>query len=159
MKTAEDFSKGVHCAITQSDHDLASEIRNAFNRNWGVTNVTVKADVKNGWVTLEGNLTWSFQKDAIDKSVNGFAGVKGVTNNIRVKSEANDKIEKKDIELAFAGHWSSKDNDINIDISGNVVTLHGHAKSFYQKEWAGRIAESSPGVALVDNELDVDTRL
>ena len=50
------------------------------------TNVpTVK--VEDGWVTLEGDLPWNFEKEAAKKAVNNLAGVKGVTNNIKIKSE------------------------------------------------------------------------
>ena len=83
-------------------------------------------------------------------------GVKGVTNNIVVKSETHDTIEQKDIENALARSWSINDNDIQVKVSGTKVTLTGTVNSWYQKEEAGRIAWKTKGIWTVENDLAVD---
>ena len=43
-----------------------------------------RATVKNGWVTLEGSVSWPYQKQLIEKAVREIAGVKGITNRLVV---------------------------------------------------------------------------
>ena len=82
-------------------------------------------------------------------------GVVGVTNNIHIQSESKDKIEKLAIENALARNWSIDDEDININVKENNVTLSGTVESYYEKEEAERIAWNAPGVTSVNNELEL----
>ena len=63
--------------------------------NWSVPKDKVTVKVEDGWVTLEGELPWNYQKEAAESVVNYRTGVKGVTNNIKIKSESHDAIEQK----------------------------------------------------------------
>ena len=139
-----------------SDLDIATEILNAFKWNWEIPSDKVKVKVESGWVSLEGNLNWNYQREAAKKVVSKLIGVKGVTNNIKIESETNDEIEKKDIENALGRNWSMDDSDIQVRVSGHKVTLNGVVDSWYQKDEAGRIAWNAPGVWNVDNELKVE---
>jgi osmotically-inducible protein OsmY len=44
--------------------------------------------VNNGWVILRGEVDWDFQKEAAEDAVRLLCGVRGVSNWIKVKSEA-----------------------------------------------------------------------
>jgi osmotically-inducible protein OsmY len=79
-----------------------------------------------------------------------------VSNNITIKSEIQDHIEKKDIESALKRNWSIDDRDIKVNVSGHKVALAGTVNSWYQKDEASRIAWNAPGVWTVDNELVVE---
>lgn len=140
----------------KDDNEIANEVLNAFTWNWQVPNDKVKVRVENGWVTLEGELHWNYEREAAKDAVKNLLGVTGVTNNIKIKSDANDAIEKADIESALKRNWSIYDNDIDVQVSGHKATLTGTVDSWYQKEEAGRIAWKARGVWSVDNELVVD---
>jgi len=140
----------------KTDSEIASEIINALKWNWEVPNDKIKVKVENGWVTLEGDLEWNYQKEAAKKSVSNLVGVKGVTNYISIKSENKDLIEKEDIERAIARNWSLDDQKIQVKVATNRVVLNGTVHSWYQKDEAGRIAWNAPGVWAVDNELLVE---
>ena len=140
----------------KDDNEIATEILNALKWNWEVPNDSVKVKVENGWVSLSGQLPWNYQKDAAQKAVNKLDGVKGVSNDIRIRSESSDAIEKKLIESALDRNWSIDNGDIDVVVSGTKVTLNGTVDSWYQKQEAGRIAWNAPGVWNVDNELVVD---
>ena len=139
-----------------SDGDIAKEIVSALKWNFQVPNDTVKVKVENGWVTLDGELNWNFQRDAARDAVRHLNGVKGVTNNLKIKSENQDVIEQKDIENAITRNWSMTDANITVKVSGSWVTLTGIVDSWYQKEEAGRIAWKAPGVEMVVNDLVVE---
>ncbi len=136
--------------------EIVNEVLNAFKWNWEIPNDTIRVKVEDGWVTLEGELEWNYQKEAARKVVKNLIGIKGLTNDIIVKSKGNDKIEKKDIENALTRNGSIDDEDIEVNVSGNKVTLSGSAYSLFQKEEAGRIAWNAPGVWEVKNELVVE---
>jgi len=137
----------------KGDNEISYEVLNALKWNLQVPNEKVKVKVEAGWVTLEGELTWNYQKEAAKKSVSNLVCVKGVINNITIKSETIDLIEEKDIERALARNWSLNDQDIRVKVSANRVTLNGIVHSLYQKDEAGRIAWNAPGVCAVENEL------
>jgi osmotically-inducible protein OsmY len=120
---------------TKTNLEIANEVLTALKNNWSVPKDKVTVKVEDGWVTLEGELPWNYQKDAAKSAVNYLMGVKGVTNNIKIKSETHDAIEKKDVENAIGRSWSVDDSDINVSVSGTTVT---------------------PGIWHVKNELAVD---
>ncbi|MEO6302592.1 MAG: BON domain-containing protein [Bacteroidia bacterium] len=140
----------------KDDNEIATEVLNAFKWNWSVPNDKIKVKVEKGWVTLEGELPWNYQREAAKNAVKNLLGVTGVTSNVTIKSESHDAIEKKEIEDAIARSWSVNDRNIHVSVSGTKVTLTGTVNSWYQKDEAGRIAWNAPGVWNVDNELKVE---
>lgn len=143
-------------SMTKTNAEIAKDVLSALKSNWPVPRDKVTVKVEDGWVTLEGELHWNYQKEAAKSAVNNLIGVKGVTNNITIKSENHDAIEKKDVEDAIARNWTVNDSDINVSVSGTTVTLQGTVSSWYQKDEAGRIAWKTSGIWHVNNELVVD---
>lgn len=143
-------------SFKKSDNDIATEVLNAYQWNLEVPKDKVKVKVEKGWVTLEGQLDWNFQKDAAIDAVRSLPGVMGVTNNITIQANTKDKIEKEDIESALERNWSLSDQEIGVKVSGTKVILTGTVDSWYQKSEAARIAWNAPGVWSVQNDLVVD---
>ncbi len=140
----------------KDDAEIALEILGAFRWNWDIPNDRVKVKVENGWITLEGELEWNYQKEGARKAVNNVVGVKGVINNINIKSQTHNEIQKEDIKNALTRNWSVNDQDIEVIVSDNRVILKGTVSSWYQRDEAGRIAWNAPGVWAVDNELLIE---
>ncbi|GGD80190.1 BON domain-containing protein [Emticicia aquatilis] len=140
----------------KDDADIATEILNALKLNWEIPNEDIVVKVENGWVRLDGEVQWNYQREATKKVVKQLAGVLGVTNDIRLSAETHDAIEKKDIQDAFTRNWSICEQDIEVKVLGNNVTLNGSVDSYYQRDEAARIAWNAPGVTSVDNELIVN---
>jgi osmotically-inducible protein OsmY len=143
-------------SFVKTSLEIANEVLAALKSNWSVPEDKVTVKVEDGWVTLEGELPWNYQKQAAKSAIIYLAGVKGVTNNIKIKSESHDAIEKKDVEKAIGRSWTIDDSDIAVSVSGTTVTLKGTVSSWYQKEEAARIAWNTPGIWHVKNELEVD---
>ncbi len=140
----------------KTNAEIASEVLAALKSNWTVPNDKISVQVEDGWVTLDGELAWNYQREAAKNSVNYLTGVKGVTNNIVIKSEINNAIEKKDVENAIGRSWAVDGRDIQVSVSGTTVSLNGTVNSWYQKDEAERIAYNTPGIWHVKNELAVD---
>ena len=141
---------------TKTNEEIADEVLVALKSNWSVPKEKVSVKVEDGWVTLDGELPWNYQREAAKDAVHYLKGVKGVFNNITIKSDSHDEIEKEDVIDAIARSLSIDDSDIDVSVSGTTVTLSGTVNSWYQKEEAGRIAWNTPGIWHVKNELEID---
>jgi len=119
-----------------TDAEIAAEVLRALKWNWKVPNNKVKVKVEDGWITLEGDLHWNYQREAAKNAIQNLMGVTGVTNNIKIQSENDDSIEKMNIESALRRNWSVNDDDIHVEVSGTTVTLTGTVKSWYQRDEA-----------------------
>ncbi|WP_026993812.1 BON domain-containing protein [Flectobacillus major] len=140
----------------KDDADIAKDVVNALGWSWAVPKDRVQVKVEEGWVTLEGELFWNYEKQAAQKAIKDIVGITGVTNGIKIKSETHDEIEKKNIENALIRNWSVDNQDIIVNVLGNTVTLTGTVRSLYQKDEAERMAWNAPGVWTVNNELTVE---
>lgn len=140
----------------KSGSEIAIEVLDALNANWEIPNDKVKVKIEDGWVTLDGELSWNYQKQAAKTSIRNLMGVKGVTNNITIRPETQDIIEKRDIEKALARNWSINEQDVQIAVKNNEVTITGTVSSLYQKNQAERIVWNAPGVCSVVNELVIE---
>ncbi|GAA4746286.1 BON domain-containing protein [Flavisolibacter ginsenosidimutans] len=141
---------------TRNDHEIASEVINAFERNKQIPADRVKVRVENAWVTLEGELPWNFQKEAVQKAVKVLFGIKGITDTITIKAETQDAVQEEELQNAFRRNASLDARKIAVDVSGTRITLSGTVTSGYQKSEAGRLAWNSPGVSHVQNDLVVE---
>ncbi|WP_426482988.1 BON domain-containing protein [Chryseobacterium sp. R2ACT005] len=142
-------------SLKKADAEIAKEVLDALQSNYSVPDDKIMVKVEDGWVTLEGELPWHYQKEEAASVVKYLTGVKGLINKITIKSELDDVIQKKDIQDALK-RSSIYDNDIKVSVLGTTVTLTGTANSLYQKEEAGRIAWKTPGIWNVKNELEVN---
>src|SRR5580692_10398137 len=93
----------------KSDTDIANDALKGFRSTWDVPDDKIKITVENGWATLEGEVPWNFQREAAKNIVNNLIGVKGVTNNIKIKPNIQDAIEQREIEHALARNWAVDD--------------------------------------------------
>ena len=141
---------------TKSDNEIATDVLNALKSSWSVPNEKVKVKVENGWITLDGEVNSNFQREAARRVISDLEGVKSINNQIKLKSENHDAIERKDVENALERNWSINAVDITVKVNGTKVTLTGTVESLYQKVEAGQIAYNTKGIVSVDNELEVE---
>lgn len=85
----------------KDDNELAIEILNALKWNWEIPSEGITVKVENAWVRLDGEVQWNYQREAAKKVVKNVSGVLGVTNDIKMKPESHDELEKKNIEDAL----------------------------------------------------------
>jgi len=153
----EEIKVESSCNCTKkTDDEIASEVLHALKSNWEIPNDKILVKVEDGWVTLEGELFWNYQKEAAKEAITNLADVKWVSNNITIKSETASTVEKKDVENAFKRDWTLENKNILVSVSNNKVTLNGKVDSWFQKDEASRLAWKAPGIINVDNQLTVE---
>ena len=143
-------------SYSKTNAEIAAEVLTALKARWDVPSDKVKVKVEAGWITLTGEVGWNFQREAAKDAIKSMMGVIGVTNNIKIKSESMESVEKAGIESALKRNWAFYDDNIRVQVSGHRATLTGTVDSLYEKNEAARITWNAPGVWAVDNELVVD---
>lgn len=151
----ENIEVKIPNAWSKTDEEIAKDVLNALKSRSTIPDENIMVKVENGFVTLTGEVPWHYQKEAAGNVVRFLNGVKNLFNNIKIKSEANDVLEKRDIERALR-RSSVDDSDIDVSVLGTTVTLTGTVPSWKQKEEAGKIAWKTPGIWKVKNDLEVD---
>jgi osmotically-inducible protein OsmY len=139
----------------KTDEEIARDVLNALKSDWTVPDDKIAVKVEDGWVTLEGELSWNYQREAAKNDIKNLTGVTGISNKIKIKSEIHDEIEQKNVKRALK-RSTIDDSNIEVSVSGTTVTLTGVVDSLYEKEEAGRIAWKTPGIWHVKNQLAVD---
>ncbi len=152
---ADDIVVKLPFSMLRTDGDIAAAAANQISWFTSIPAGAVKILVRDGWLTLEGELEWGYQKRDAQDNVRNLAGVKGVTNQITIKSKFAAANVKEAIEGAFGRSALLDDDKIQVETSGNTVTLHGTVHNHAEREEAERVAWAAAGVWSVDNKIDV----
>jgi VCBS repeat-containing protein len=131
-----------------SDAELQSSVESALERDVFSPD-TVSATVHNGVVTLEGEVTWIFERDAAERTVQFLKGVAAVNNTITIKPQTSALQVKVKIQSALQRQATNDANSIHVETSGATVTLTGHASSWQAIEAAASAARAVAGVTTV----------
>lgn len=145
----------VKLASERTDPEIAEEAVKAVKREIPSAADKVKVVVKKGWLTLEGEADWNFQKEWAERAVRSIAGVKGVTNTILVKPRVSPTDVKQKIQDALVRSAQVDADRITVEVDGSKVILRGTVRSWAEKQEAERSAWAAPGVTSVDNRITI----
>lgn len=152
---ANDLEVRLPSVDERPDPDIARDAVAALKTQLPVSSEHIKVIVKSGWVTLEGQVEWQYQKNTAESAVRRIKGVKGVTNSILLKPSAEPSEIKNKIMQAFKRNAEVDANRIQVEARGSEVILKGSVRSWAEREEAERVAWSAPGVTRVEDRIVV----
>ena len=152
---AEDIEVKLSSGGKRNDTEIAEAVLNALKWHSAVQEDKIKIKVEDGWVTLEGNVEWEFQRSAARTSVEHLLGVVGISNNIKIVPTLSATEVKRKISSAFQRSATVDSEKINIAVDGSKVILTGKVRSYVEKRDAEKAAWLAPVVNRVENKLEI----
>jgi osmotically-inducible protein OsmY len=138
-----------------TDEDVARAAVSALSAHALLPGDRIKVQVGSGWVTLEGDVDWHYQKAAAHAAVSHLRGVTGITDKVAVKPASIREAVQSHVEAALRRTFGSRIRHIRVETRRDHVTLWGSVASLAERFEAERAAWTTPGVCHVDNHLSV----
>ena len=139
----------------RTDAEIARTAFDALTWEITVPDDRIKISVSQGWVYLEGDVDWQYQRTAAEQAVHSLVGVRGVTNQVVVKPQASAAEVKSRIEAAFRRNAELDAQQVRVELGDGKVTLHGQLHSWAERDEVDRMAWAARGVSEVENLIMV----
>jgi osmotically-inducible protein OsmY len=137
----------------RDDSDIATAIAHVLDNNVQVPQGRVRARVQNGWVTLDGELDYDYQRRETERMVRQVRGVTGVTDLITLKPPVSPEAVEAKIEDAFKREAEIDARHVRVEVSDHTAKLYGHVHSLNEASAARAAAASAAGIATVESHL------
>jgi len=141
--------------FVRTDPEIARAATHALEWNVAVPQDRIQLRVEKGWVTLDGQVEFYYQKEAAEGAVRHLPGVRGVFNAITLAIRNTPRDVKKRIKEAFHRAAELDADRITIEIAGNKASLTGMVRSYAELKDAERAARNAPGITEVETHLAI----
>lgn len=138
------------------DTEIATAASHQLNWSTTIPMGAAKVTVSEGWITLDGEVEWQYQKSAAEDVLRHMVGVKGITNMIVIKPLISASNVEKAIRSAFERNAGLDAKRIEVETAGSKVTLRGKLANSNERDEAERVAWAAPGVLSVDNQITLE---
>lgn len=137
------------------DSRLAKRIARVLEWDPALPHENIQAEVRDGAVTLNGEVKWHFQREVVEAHVGRIAGVKSIDNRVTVEAHVEEREVKREIVRALHRNADLEAANIDIDVKDGVVSIAGKVKAAYEKDIVKNAVWKAPGVTAVVDELRI----
>ena len=152
---AEEIQVRLAKGAGTDDDTIATRALNIITWSSDIAEGTVKVIVQKGWITLEGEVDWQYQKEAVERAVRKLSGVLGVNNQISLRARVDVVDIQQRIEEALKRNAEIDAKGIHVKVDGDAVKLEGKVHLWRERQLASRAAWSVPGVRKVYDHLQI----
>jgi osmotically-inducible protein OsmY len=156
---ADDIETQLPHSIHHTDGDIAAAAVNQIGWSTSIPPGTLRVTVREGWISLEGEVDGWHQRNLASSVVRHMSGVLGVSNQISVKMNSEPTVKPVEVERAIKSAFKRSAvvdaNQIRVETADGTVTLSGNVRNLAERDEAERAAWSAPGVFTVENQLMV----
>ena len=153
---ADEIEVKLPSSHTRTDTELAHAAVHVLGWHVQVPDDRVKVAVREGWITLEGEVEWQYQRAAAERAMRNLKGVRGVRNLISVKPKLISEYDvSQKIKDALRRSADVVADHITVETHDGAITLRGSVRSLAELRDAERAAWGAPGVTKVDDRLVV----
>ena len=139
----------------RSDTDIAAGAERPLQWNTPVPREKIRLTVDHGWVALQSEIEWDYQRHSAEKAIRPLMGVVGISNEVTLRTRPKAANLSHKIEEALTRQALREAKHIQVDVDGTTVKLCGTVHSWQERDAAQGVAWSAPGVHAVINELRV----
>jgi osmotically-inducible protein OsmY len=152
---ADELEVKLPTGSERADPDVARAALDALQWNISVPHDRIQVKMEKGWLTLEGQVDWFYQKQAAERAVRYLRGVRGVFNLITLSARTTPRDVKKRIKDALHRGVEFDAEHITVEVEGSKAVLQGTVRSYAEMKDAARAARNAPGITEVDNRLAI----
>jgi osmotically-inducible protein OsmY len=156
LGVANDIEVRLPVFNQRPDPEIARDAVSSIQAQLPYSAEHIRVVVRDGWITLEGQVEWNYQKDRAEEAVRRIRGVKGVTNALQVQPRATPTEIKRKIEEAFRRSAEVDASRVTVETEGGTVILRGTVRSWAERQEAQRAAWAVPGVTKVENYIGIN---
>ena len=153
------FAISTPVRASEADEKIESSFKKTYVYETYLKNEAVKAEAKDGVVTLTGTVSEESLKALAQETAASLPGVARVDNQLATKAEAAaenaDTWAARKVKLALLLHRNVNATKTVVEVKDGVVTLTGEASNTAQKDLTTEYAKDIEGVKEVKNEMTV----
>ena len=139
-----------------ADDEIAQRALNMLAWSTTIPRDAIKVKVQQGWVTLAGKVHWQFQRVAAESGIRKLAGVKGISNDIKLIESVQPGDVKERIVGALKRHAEVEANRIHVDVRPDgTVKIDGEVDNWDERQAVERAVWSTPGVTVVEDHIHI----
>lgn len=147
----------------KTDLEIQQDVMNELKWQPFLKSANIGVAVKNGIVTLSGNVDNYSQKIEAEKAARKLTGVKAIAEDIQIG--VSPALEKSDADIAASvmnalkWHAAVPEDRIKVKVENGIVTLDGEVEWEYQRASAKKAVNNLLGVRNVIDLITIKPRL